>query len=818
MTQTSSRIPKHCDVLIIGGGIIGTSIAYHLAQAGAQDVLLLERSKLTSGTTWHAAGAVGRMRGGRTRTQIASHTVDLYKSLEQDQGLATGFRKTGSLSFALDQDRLLEFHRTASKAEILGEEAEVVSPDRVAELWPGLRTDDILGGLWLPDDGFVNPVDATQALAKGAKAKGAQLLEDVEVFEILIENGRAVGAVHADGQTRANRVILAGGIWTRNIARRIGVHVPLYAAEHYYIVTEPIKGLPPKLPFLRAHPEYTYYKEEMGKLLVGLFEPNARPVRMDDIPKDFSFEGLAGDMDHFMPYLEQAMARIAWLEDAGIQTFFCGPESFTPDGEYYIGPSPSVDALFVVAGFNSHGIQASGGVGKVVSQWVMDGRAPIDMTHYELTRTMPFQSTRHFLEHRIPETLAYSFDVRYPQRTNQTGRGIRKSPLHALHVERRACFGTSAGWERPVWYAAPGEANEHQFSFGAQNWHASCAAECFAARDAVAIIDQSCFTKTRVVGADAERYLDRICTNRIEGAGDRVVYTQILNEWAGIESDITVVREADDAFLIIGAPHTQTRDHWLLSQRRKRDERVSIVDVTSGEMMLSVSGPKARQLLQSLSPDDFSDEGFPFGTSRMVELGGAIVRATRLTYVGELGWELVFGTEYADALARTLLEAGGAFGARLSGFYALSSMRVEKGMRSWPHDIGPLENNLEAGLGFSVAWDKPAFIGRDALMRARDTGKPRKRLVQFRLEDDTAQVFHDDPIYVAGKPVGSVTSAAIGFRSGGSFAMGYVSMPEPITSELLAGTDFEIVVADRKISAKGQFASFYDPKRKRVLS
>lgn len=818
MTEASASFPDSAQVVIVGGGIAGISIAYHLAKLGINDVVLVERGQLTCGTTWHAAGLVGQMRRTRAQTNIAKYTVDLFRSLEAETGQATGFRQTGSVSFATHEGRMQDYLRTAARAEYFDVELDVLDAKGVEARWPGLNIDDVVSGLWMPGDGVVNPVDVSQAMAKGARANGARLIEGITVESFIVENDRVVGIGTDHGKVKAETVILTGGIWTRDLAASIGVHVPLYAAEHYYIVTEPIDGLPRDLPFIRALDEYSYYKEDAGKLLLGCFEPDARIVDMETLPSDFSFDELPGDMEHFAPILERAFERCHWLQTAGIQTFFCGPESFTPDNLYYLGPAPEVEGLMVAAGFNSVGIQSSAGVGKLIAEWVCDGKPPIDVTAYEMTRVMPFQATRKYLQVRIPEMLGHLFETHYPYKQPKTARGVRRSPLHQLHVEANACFGHSMGWERPMWYAPAGTEPGYTYRFGRQNWFDYCKAECHAARDSVVLIDQSCFAKYMVEGADALKELERLCPARIDTEIGKTVYTQMLNPDGGIESDITITRISEQKFFIVGAPHGQRRDIWWIKKNLRTGAHVVVSDVTSGTFMISVTGPNARALMQSVSSEDFSNEAFPFGTSRDIELGYAKVRATRLTYVGELGWEITMGSEYAGHVAEVLFEAGRSLGLRWAGYHALGTMRVEKAMRSWPHDIGPKENLIEAGLGFTVDWGKEDFIGREPTLDARAAGTPKSRLVQIKLLDKEPLLFGEEPIYLNGVPVGSITSGNYGHRIDASLGMGYLRHEAGVNRELLANARIEVNVAGRLVPAAAQLQAFYDPKRERVLT
>ena len=817
MTNPTAPLPQKCQVLIVGGGIAGVSTALHLARANI-DVVLVERGQLTCGTTWHAAGLVGQLRGSRTQTEIAKTTMRTFEEVEAQTGLSTGLNKVGSIQIALSEGRMAEMRRIVARSDWFGAAASLITPEEVEERWPGIKTDDVLGAIWYPGDATVNPVDATQAMARAARMSGATIVENVSLEGLIVERGRVTGIETASGEIRAETTVLALGAWTRDIAARVGVRVPLYAAEHYYIVTEPIAGLAKNLPYLRSSEEYAYFKEDAGKLLVGCFEPGARLVDIADLPKDFLFEGLPGDMDHFEPILETAIERCPMLAETGIHTFFCGPESFTPDNVYHLGPAPEIEGLFVAAGFNSYGIQSSAGIGKVTADWILQNAAPVEAAGFELMRNMPFQSTGAYLQERIPEMLGYLFETHYPYKLPQTARGVRRSPWHHLNLAHGACMSHTAGWERPMWFAPDGMEPVYEYSYGRQNWFEACKAECKAAETEAVLIDQSCFTKTLIEGPDALRELQRLSAAQMDVPEGKTVYLQMLNDRGGIEVDATVTRIAETKFLMVGAPHTQMRDLWWMRRNFNDGAAVYLNDVTSGLMMFSVTGPRARDILQSVSPDDWSNEAFPFGTSREVEIGMVRARATRLTYVGELGWEIVVESEYAEHLAEYLLDKGAGQGLRMAGYHALGCMRVEKAMRSWPHDIGPFETPTEAGLAFAVDWNKADFIGRDAALASREAGVPNKRLVQVKLGEDAPLLYREEPIYLDGKIVGGTTSGNYGHRIGASLGMGYVSHPEGVTKDLLTSGRWEVNVEGRMVPATVQLGAFYDPKREKVLA
>ncbi|MBS0387906.1 MAG: GcvT family protein [Proteobacteria bacterium] len=817
-------IPDRASVVIIGGGVAGCSIAYHLTKIGVTDVVLLERSKLTSGTTWHAAGLVGQLRATRNLTELAKYTAELYRSLEAETGQATGFRQNGSVSTATTPARFEELKRGASMGKTFGLEIDVLSVGEIKERWPLLRVDDLVGGVFLAKDGQTNPIDTTQALAKGAKQRGARMFENTAVTKIRVERGRAIGVETCDGFIAADTVVLCAGMWSHKIARDIGVAVPLHAAEHFYIVTEPMQGLPGNLPVLRVQDECAYYKEDAGKLLMGCFEPVAKPWGMQGIPDDFSFETLPEDYDHFEPILNAAIRRVPALADAGIQLFFNGPESFTPDDRYYVGETPEVRDLFVATGFNSIGIQSSGGVGKVLADWIRDRRPPLDLCDVDVRRIVPFQANRRYLHDRTVESLGLLYAMHWPYYQYQTARNARRTPLHDRLVAAGACMGETAGWERPNWFAAPGSSPRYEYSYGRQNWFDACGAECRALRDAVALFDQTCFAKFIVQGRDACRILNQLSTANVDVPPGRIVYTQWLNERGGIEADLTITRLAEQEFMVVTSAICQTRDlAWLRRHIAAQPEAFcTVTDVTAGIAMLGIMGPRSRDLLQAISGADLSNAAHPFGVSREIEIGYAFVRASRITYVGELGWELYLPAEHCLDVYERIVAAGEAYGLRHAGYHAMGACRVEKGYRHWSHDIGDEDTPLEGGLGFTVAWDKPGgFTGRDALLAQRARGTLPKRLVQVMLDDSSERaplLYHEEPIIRDGRIVGSIKSGAWGHRLGRSLGMGYVNDESGVTREWLESGRWEIEVACQRYPAAVQLQPWYDPKNERIKS
>jgi 4-methylaminobutanoate oxidase (formaldehyde-forming) len=811
MTQP---LPREARIVIIGGGIIGCSVAYHLTKLGIADVLLLERKKLTSGTTWHAAGLVRSMLYSANLTRLAQYTVELYRGLEAETGQATGFRQRGSISVALDPERWEELKRGASMANAFGIPAEPIAPSRVAELWPLLETRDVIGAIHFPTDGQTNPTDTTMALAKGARQGGARLVEDCAVTGILTDRGRAVGVITDAGPIKAETVVNCAGMWARRVGLMAGVDVPLQACEHFYVVTEPIADLPSTLPVLRVMDECAYYKEEAGKLLLGCFEPRAKPWAVDGIPDDFCFGELPEDFDHFAPILTAAVARVPVLGNVGIRKFFNGPESFTPDQRYLLGEAPQLRRFFVAAGFNSIGIQSAGGAGKALAEWIVEGSPPFDLSEVDIRRVMPHQNRQAYLVDRVSEALGLLYAMHWPHRQFETARGVRRSPFYDRHKAAGACFGEVAGWERPSWFAAPGETPHYQYSFGRQNWFDAAAAEATAARETVALFDLTSFYKLRISGRDAEALLQRLSVSDVGGPVGRAVYTQWLNDKGGIESDLTVTRLGEQEFLVVGGAAMSVRDRaWL--ERHWPAARLQVEDVTSAYAVLSVVGPNSRALLGRVSDADFSTAAFPFGTARQVAVGYATALAIRLNYAGELGWELYLPSDQAPGAFDALVASGGDLGLRLAGMHALDSLRLERGFRHWGHDIGSDDTPLEAGLGFCVAFDKPApFIGREALLSQRGW-PPARRLVSLMLEDPAPLLYHDEPIWRDGNRVGRVSSGAHGHTLGRAVALGWLEDAAGIDAAYVEGGRFEIEVALVRHAARASMTPFFDPAGKR---
>lgn len=807
-------VPTHARVVVIGGGIVGCSVAYHLTKLGWRDVVLLERRELSCGTTWHAAGLVGQLRSSHNLTRLASYGAVLYERLEAETGQATGFRRCGSISVARTAERMIELKRGASMAKCFGVEVELISPSEAGRLWPLMRTDDLAGAVWIPHDGRTNPIDTTRALARGARQGGATTVENVTVTGIHRDRGGVTGVATDHGDVACEVVVNCAGMWGRDVGRMAGVNVPLHASEHFYIVTEPLAGVTRDLPVLRDTDGYIYAREEVGGLLMGGFEPVAKPWGMEGIPAGFAFSLLPEDWEQFRVLMEQAIVRIPALETAPVRRHVNGPESFTPDNRYMLGEAPELRNFFVAAGFNSVGIASAAGAGRALAEWVVAGEPSMDLWDVDIRRFMPFQRNARYLRERTREVVGLLYAMHWPFRQPETARGVRRSALHDRLAARGAVFGVVAGWERANWFATDGVEPRYVYSYGRQNWFACAAGEHRAVRERVGLFDQSSFAKFRVQGPDAAAVLQRLCANDVDVPPGRIVYTPMLNARGGIECDLTVTRLAEDAYLVVTIAAAAAHDaDWI---RRGLDgARVTLTDVTSAFAVLGVMGPRSRELLSRVTGADLSDAAFPFATSREIELGYAIARATRITYVGELGWELYVPVEFAAGVYGAVLEAGDGFGLRHAGYHAMDSLRMEKGYRAWGHDLGGDDTPLEAGLGFAVAFKKGGFVGRDALLRQRDQ-LPARRLVMFTLDDPEPLLLGDEPIYRDGVLVGRISSGAYGHSLGRSVGMGYVAHQGGVDPAFVRAGRWELEIAMERVAATADLEAPYDPQSTRV--
>jgi 4-methylaminobutanoate oxidase (formaldehyde-forming) len=810
----AAALPAHARVVVVGGGIVGCSVAYHLTRLGWRDVLLLERRELSCGTTWHAAGLVGQLRSSHNLTRLARYGAVLYERLEAETGQATGFRRCGSISVARTAERLVELRRGASMARCFGVEVEPISPAEAGKLWPLMRTDDLAGAVWIPGDGRTNPIDTTLALARGARMGGATLVENVTVTGIERRGGGVSGVRTDRGDVATEVVVNCAGMWGREVGRMAGVSVPLHAAEHFYVVTEPIPGVTRELPVLRDTDGYIYVREEVGGLLMGGFEPAAKPWGMDGIPAEFGFSLLPEDWDHFRVLLEQACVRIPALETAPVRRHVNGPESFTPDNRYMLGEAPELRNFYVAAGFNSVGIASAAGAGQALAEWIVGGAPSMDLWDVDIRRFQPFQNNARYLRERTREVVGLLYAMHWPFRQPETSRGVRRSVLHDRLGARGAVFGVVAGWERANWFARDGVEPRYRYTYGRPDWFRCAAGEHHAVREGVGLFDQTSLAKLLLQGPDAAAVLQRLCANDVGVAPGVIVYTQMLNARGGIECDLTVTRLAEDAYLVVTIAAAAAHDaDWI--RRGLGGARATLTDVTSAYTVLGVMGPRSRALLTRLTPADLSTAAFPFGASREIELADALVRATRITYVGELGWELYVPTEFAPGVYDALLAAGDTLGLRHAGYHAMDSLRLEKGYRSWGHDVGADDTPLEAGLGFAVALDKEGFIGRDALLRQRDRPLPR-RLVTFALHDPERLLLGDEPIWRDDVLVGRITSGAFGHTVGRSIGLGYVTHPEGVSAAFLRAGHWELEIAAERFPATAQLDALYDPTSARV--
>ncbi|MDF3415362.1 GcvT family protein [Sulfitobacter sp. M57] len=811
-----SNVPSHARVVIIGGGVIGCSVAYHLTKLGWKDVVLLERKQLTSGTTWHAAGLIAQLRATANMTKLAKYSQELYGSLEAETGVATGFKRCGSITVALTEERREEIYRQAAMARAFGVDVEEISPQEVLAKYEHLNIEGVTGAVYLDKDGQGDPANIALALAKGARQGGAKVIERTKATGVTREGRRITGvdwqSGEESGHITCDMVVNCGGMWGHEVGRMLNTNVPLQACEHFYIVTEAIAGLQ-QLPVLRVPDECAYYKEDAGKMLLGAFEPVSKPWALDGIPADFEFDQLPEDFDHFEPILENACARMPMLAEAGIHTFFNGPESFTPDDAYHLGLAPEMDNVWVAAGFNSIGIQSAGGAGMALAQWMQDGEKPFDLGDVDIGRMQPFQGNKTYLAERSKETLGLLYADHFPYRQKATARGIRRTPFHHHLSERGAVMGEIAGWERANWFARDGQEKEYRYSWQRQNFFDNVRAEHMAVRENVGMYDMTSFGKIRVEGPDAEAFLNYV------GGGDysvpvgKIVYTQFLNTRGGIEADVTVTRLSETAYLVVTPAATRLADQtWMM--RHKGNFNVVITDVTAGEGVLAIMGPRSRDLLNRVSPNDFSNATNPFGTAHEIEIGMGIARAHRVTYVGELGWEIYISSDMCGHVFEMLSEAGQDMDLKLCGMHMMDTCRIEKGFRHFGHDITAEDHVMEAGLGFAVKKDKPNFIGREAVLEKQETGL-NARMVQFKLSDPAPLLYHNEPIVRNGEIVGYLSSGGYGHALGGAMGLGYVPCKGETAADVLASS-YEIDVMGTRFAAEASLKPMYDPKSERV--
>ncbi|MCC6854311.1 MAG: FAD-dependent oxidoreductase [Rubrivivax sp.] len=789
----SQDLPTHARVVVVGGGIAGCSAAYHLARLGIGDVLLLEQGRLTSGTTWHAAGLVGQMRPNRNQTRMSRYGIELYAALEAETGLATGWKRCGSVNVARTPERMQMLRRQAALARSFGVEVQLISPREAGDLWPLMRTDDLQGAIWIPGDGKANPADLCMSLAKGARQRGARLLEGVEVTGVLRAGGaqrpRVAGVRTAQGEVRCELLVVCAGLWARQFGALAGVTVPLYAAEHFYLVTDRIEGVHPMLPVMRDPDGCIYYKEEVGGLVMGGFEPQAKPWRVDPVPASFQFQLLGEDWEQFEVLMTNAIHRTPCLEQAKVKMLLNGPESFTPDGNFILGEAPELQGCYVCAGFNSAGIANSGGAGRLIAEWIAAGEPSVDLWDVDIRRFGPFMANRRALAERSGETLGLHYAMRWPRQELETMRPLRTSPLYDLLAAKNAEFGCRNGWERAN-YFRPAGATRPPPTLGRPGWLDWMIAEQRATREAVALYDQTSFGKLLLQGRDALAVLQRLCANEIDVAPGRMVYTALLNERGGFESDLTVMRLAPERFLLVTGSAQPVRDADWIGRHIEADEFAVLSDVSALTSVLSVMGPKARELLARVSPDDLSPQALPHAHTREIDLGHARVRAARMSYVGGPGYELYVPVEVARHVYLALHEAGAGLGLRDAGYYALDALRIEAGRRAWGAELGPDETPFEAGLTIGVRLDKASgFIGREALRAAR--GQPlRKKLLTFVFDDPAVYAWGGEAIEIDGQVAGELSSVGWSPKAGACVALGYVRGPAAAAEH--AGTPVRI--------------------------
>jgi sarcosine dehydrogenase len=809
-------LPDRAQIVVIGGGIIGCSTAYHLARDHKADVVLLEQGRLTSGSTWHAAGLVGQLRSSASITKVLKYSVDLYKRLDQETGLETGWKMSGCLRLATNQDRWTEYRRLATTAQSFGMDMHLLSPQEAKAMFPLMQVDDLVGASWLPTDGQASPSDITQSLAKGARMHGAKIHENVRVTGFDIENGRILAVKTEQGDIACEKVVNCGGQWARQIGAMAGINVPLQPVKHQYVITDAIEGLSSDAPTIRDPDRRTYFKEEVGGLSFGGYEPNPQGWTTGDVPNEWEFQLFDDDFDHFEQHMTQAMARLPVLETVGIKQMINGPESFTPDGNFILGAAPQCQNMFVGAGFNAFGIAAGGGAGWVLAQWVVDGEAPLDLWVVDIRRFSDMHSDRQWVNDRTLEAYGKHYEIGFPHIEYESGRPRIVSPLYDRLKSHGAVFGSKLGWERPNWFAPEGMEARDIPSMGRQNWFGAVGEEHRHVREKVGIFDQSSFAKYEISGPDALSTLSHICANDVSKPVGRLTYTQLLNTRGGIEADLTVARLAEDRFYVVTGTGFRTHDLAWIREHVPDGASVAIEDITETFGTLSLMGPHARDVLEKVTSEDVSNSAFPFGHVREIAVAGAAVRALRVTYVGELGWELHIPIDAIGEVFDALMQAGRAWDIRPVGYRALESLRLEKGYRAWGADITPNDTPYEAGLGWAVRRSSNSgFIGQKALQAV--AGQPlTKRFAGFVIEDPDAVLVGRETILRNGQPVGYLTSGGYGYTIGKSIGYGYVRNPEGVSDEFLTDGDYELVIALDRVPAKIGLKPFFDPGHARV--
>ncbi len=817
-TMSEPTLPKRARVVVVGGGIIGCSVAYHLAHMGWKDVVVLERDRLTSGTTWHAAGLMVTFGStSETSTEMRKYTANLYSRLEAETGQDTGFKPVGFIEIATEPDRLEEYRRVSALNRYCGVNVHEISASQVKDLFPLARTDDILAGFYVKEDGRANPVDVTMALAKGARMQGATILEGVPVTGVLKKRGVVTGVRTAYGDIEAEYVVNCAGMWARELGAKAGVNIPNQSAEHYYLITEKIAGLSATLPVLEDPASHGYFREEVGGLMVGLFEPICAPWKVEGVPHDFSFGEIPPDWERMGPYLEKAMSRIPISLETGVRKFFCGPESFTPDLQPIVGEAPELKNYFVAAGLNSIGILTGGGLGRVLAHWIINGRADVDITGFNIDRLHTYQANPEYRRTRTVESLGMVYQCHYPTRSMLTARGAKQSAIHDRLAARGAYFKDVSGWEGADWFAPHGEEpKEERLSWGRQHWFPHWKAEHEATRQGVILMDMSFMAKFIVQGRDAGRILNHISANNVNGDAGLITYTQWLNEGGKLEADLTVTKLDDDRFWVVASDtahrHVET---WM--KRNIGDAHAFVTDVTSGYAQINIQGPRSRELMQAVTTSDLSNEAFPFRTAREIDIGFARALCVRITYLGELGYELYIPTEQATHVYDRITEAGKHVGLRHAGLKTLASCRMEKGYRDYGHDIDNTDSPLEAGLGFAVDLKKPdGFLGKEAVLAKKAQGPLTRKIAQILVKDPEPMMFHAEVVRRNGKPVGYIRAASYGFTVGGAVGLAMIEAGEPIDQAYLDKATWEVDIAGKLYPAVASLKPLYDPENKKI--
>lgn len=816
----SKPLPTQAQTIIIGGGVIGCNTAYHLTKLGMKDVVVLEQSELTAGTTWHAAGLISAgVLTSEAECEIYRYSRDLYTNLEKETGLSTGFKQIGYLQVAINEDRVHEMRRVAPFMTRNGIDVHEISVKEAEALFPIADLSNVLSAFFIPGDGRADPVDLTMSIAKGARMGGAQIFQGVSVKEILVKNGTAVGVkLSTDETIMAENVVICCGMWSRQIGAAAGINLPLQATEHYYLITEEIEGIPKNMPVLEDPSTYTYYREEVGGMMLGLFEPEAAIWNLNHIPEDFSFGEIEPDWDRMAPHLEKAYSRVPSVMDYGVKKFFCGPESFTPDLAPLVGETPEVRNCFVAAGMNSLGILNGGGIGMVLAHWIKDGIPPVDVTGINVNRFSKCKNTPAFRRDRTPELLGKLFGQHFHNESNKTARDVKRSVLHDRLKDAGAYFSEGHGWEMADWFApTPEQAKIEKYSWFRQNWFEWHAEEHRAAREDVVLMDMSLMSKFIVQGPDACALMSRLSCNQVDVEPGNIVYTQWVNEKGGFEGDLTITRLEDEKFLVVCGENAPGHTEMRMRRNIKEGEFITILDTTSATTQINIHGPKARALMEKVSYADFSNEAFPYLTAQEIDIHYSVLLAIRITFVGELGWELHVPSIHAVQVYDHLVEAGKEFGLRHAGIQTLSSLRLEKAYRDFGIDVDNTDNPIEAGLGFAVKLDKEGgFIGRDALAAIKEKGVPCNRMLQFLLEDPEPLMYGNEIIFLNGEEVGHMQVAAYGHTLGGAVGIGFATTQDPLTAKIVNEGNWEIAIAGEKFKAKASLRPLFDPTMARI--